>query len=117
MVYVDKLFTQASSKASAFAVGKRHGHKWCHLWADTVDELVKFALALGLKRAWLQNESGRMPHFDLVPSYRQRAIANGAVEIDLKEFFKRKMRAGEYGSLLPHQPTAATFQPGSPAST
>lgn len=86
MVYVDQLFSQASSNRQAYAVGKRHGHKWCHLWADSVDELIKFALALGLKRNWLQNESGRFPHFDLVPTYRQRAIANGAVEMSLRDW-------------------------------
>jgi len=93
MVYVDQLFRQASSNAQAYVVGKRHSHKWCHLWADSVDELIKFALALGLKRGWLQNESGRFPHFDLVPTYRQRAIANGAVEMAFRDWYLNNRRA------------------------
>lgn len=76
----------------AYSVGERHGHKWCHLWADNIDELVEFALSIGLKRDWLQNSS-RFPHFDIVPSYRQKAIKNGAIEISFKDWYLQNKKA------------------------
>ena len=88
MVYVDAIFHKPSANQQAFAVGKRHNHNWCHMWADSVEELVEFALTIGLKRAWLQNKKGRFPHFDLVPTYRRRAIANGAIETSLYNWYK-----------------------------
>lgn len=87
MVYVDNLHYWPSRSKKAYAVGKRHGHMWCHLWADNINELIKFALALGLKESWLQQ--GRIcKHFDLVPPYRERAIANGAMEMSLAEWYR-----------------------------
>ena len=88
MVYVDKSFQMASSDPQAFKVGKKHGHIWCHMWADSVEELIDFALSLGMKREWLQ-KSEKFPHFDLVPTRRARAIAKGAVEMSIKEWLRK----------------------------
>lgn len=90
MVYVDELFQMESKNRSGYIVGKRHNHRWCHLYADSLDELISFANKIGLKRSWLQNESGRFPHFDIVPTYRQKAISNGAIELSLKTYIKMK---------------------------
>jgi len=89
MVYVDYLFQFESIDPEALRVGKRHGHKWCHMWADSLDELIKFALSIGMKREWLQNEFGKFPHFDLVPTRRIRALKKGAQELSLKEWFRK----------------------------
>lgn len=86
MVYVDQLFQTESKNKQAFNVGKRHRHMWCHMWADNIKELMTFAKKIGLKPEWLQNESGRFPHFDLVPTYRNKAISYGAIEISLKKW-------------------------------
>jgi hypothetical protein len=88
MVYVDKLFIFPSKNQQAHRVGARHGHQWCHMWADSTEELMKFALSIGLKREWFQ-DSDNLKHFDLVPSRRRRAIASGAVETDLKQYLER----------------------------
>ncbi|MBE3086368.1 MAG: DUF4031 domain-containing protein [Bacteroidetes bacterium] len=88
MVYVDYSFKLESINPKALRVGKRHGHKWCHMWADDVEELKKFALSIGIKQEWLQNKRG-FPHFDIVPTKRLRAIANGAQEMPLKEWIKK----------------------------
>jgi hypothetical protein len=60
--------------------------KWkefCHLTADSVRELLAFADKLGLKRFWFQDDP-RLPHFDLTPGMRAKAIRYGAQEVDFK---------------------------------
>lgn len=91
MVYVDAIFIMPSKNRKAFNVGKRHDHKWCHLWADSLGELMAFAGKIGLNSDWMQNESGRFPHFDIVPTYRRKAIESGAVEMSFKEYLKKNM--------------------------
>lgn len=85
-IYVDPLF-QAGQEANeaARAVGERHNHQWCHLYAypvteEGLEELHKLAKAIGLKRSWFQT-SGVLPHYDLVPTKRALAVKKGAQEI------------------------------------
>lgn len=53
----------------------------CHLAADTLDELHEFAARIGMKREWFQPGRGRHPHYDLVKSRRDKAVALGALEV------------------------------------
>ncbi len=53
----------------------------CHLFADTLAELHRFAGRLGLAPYWLHRVPG-LPHFDLTAVKRQQAIELGAVEVD-----------------------------------
>jgi len=80
-VYVDSLFLWPlqATKPAARALARRTGGRWCHLTADTVDELHAFAARLGLKRAWFQDHS-RHPHYDLTPGKRAQAVRMGAIE-------------------------------------
>lgn len=96
MIYVDKLFTMESANKQAFFVGTRTGHQWCHMFCDAgeEDKLHAMAHSLGLKRAWFQSHS-KTPHYDLVPSKRRMAINFGAVEIDAREWFRKKRAAAE----------------------
>lgn len=93
MVYVDELFNWPKPRVS---------HPWCHLWADSPEELFEFALKIGLKAEWAHNSSV-MVHFDLYPSKRREAVKAGATEMSLKEYFKKscmckiKARYSEYG--------------------
>ena len=85
-VYVDKLRDY----------GWRHGPS-CHLVADSVEELMEFAVGMGLQREWFQPKS--TPHFDLTAEGRGLAIEHGAIELDQREFVKkirelRKKRLG-----------------------
>ncbi|MGW7617359.1 DUF4031 domain-containing protein [Streptomyces antimycoticus] len=61
----------------------RHTH-WCHLTADTEEELHAFAKRLGLRRSWFQKKSDRdyRWHYDVTPPKRAQAVKLGAVEID-----------------------------------
>lgn len=106
MVYVDALFHWYSSHIdpNAQIVGIRNRHQWCHMWADTDNELMEIAKRIGMKSEWLQlktitaitpNGKKRIPfnHFDLVPRKRALAIGSGAVEKSLKEWIDEQTRS------------------------
>jgi hypothetical protein len=65
------------------AIWDWQGRKWCHLLADDIDELHRFAHMLGLHRVSYQGppKSGN-PHYDLTSFERSRAIASGAITSD-----------------------------------
>jgi hypothetical protein len=55
------------------------GLKWCHLLADDLDELHRFASRLGLHRSSYQGPpKTTAPHYDITGFERKRAIALGA---------------------------------------
>jgi Protein of unknown function (DUF4031) len=62
------------------------GRRWCHLLADTEEELHSFAAGLGLRRAWFQHKPERpwQDHYDLPEEVRAEAVAAGALEVDLR---------------------------------
>ena len=62
--------------------GWRHGPS-CHLIADSVDELMDFAVAMGLRPEWFQAKS--TPHFDLTVEGRTAAVEHGAIELDQRQ--------------------------------
>lgn len=70
------------------------GKLWCHLVADSLDELHTFAAALGLKRSWFQ-ERASYPHYDVTLSVRERALNRGAVSVGKTEMLNsaRKLKA------------------------
>lgn len=76
VVYVDPIVPCAPNE-------KWKWNKSCHLTADTVEELHKFASRLGLKRAYFQghDKNPRHWHYDLTESMREKAVLFGAVEI------------------------------------
>ena len=65
------------------AIWARHGRKWCHLVADDIDELHRFARTLGLHRSSYQGPpKTARPHYDLTSYERRCAIAYGAEACD-----------------------------------
>jgi hypothetical protein len=55
------------------------GLKWCHLLADDIDELHRFAARLGVHRMSYQGPPRTSaPHYDLTAFERRRAMALGA---------------------------------------
>jgi len=61
------------------------------MWADTHDELVAMADAIGLQRKWIQGHAtlslpqyrdASWVHFDISRAKRKLAIKNGAIETD-----------------------------------
>lgn len=88
MVYVDGLVKYTMSHNPA--LGKRLGCFWCHMWADSVEELHSFAQGIGMKRSWFQNHK-RFPHYDLVPSKREEAVQRGAQECTLRKWYRKSI--------------------------
>ena len=78
--------------------GWRHGPS-CHLIADSVEELMEFAVGMGLRREWFQAKS--TPHFDLTAEGRKLAVEHGAIELNqrqlvakIRELRKIRLRDG-----------------------
>jgi hypothetical protein len=67
------------------AVWRWRGKLWCHMTADTLDELHRFARKLGLKKAWFQDKLHHQ-HYDLISHVRQRAIDLGARALTSREY-------------------------------
>lgn len=63
------------------------GKHWCHLVADTLDELHAFAKRLGLKRAWFQAKAS-YPHYDVTTTLRDRAMRIGALDGDRRTIIR-----------------------------
>jgi hypothetical protein len=62
------------------ALWRWQGLRWCHLMADDVDELHRFAAQLGLQRISYQGPpKTSAPHYDLTAFERSRALSLGAV--------------------------------------
>lgn len=76
-VYVDDM------RAVAVMAGTRG--MWCHLMADSSEELAAFARSLSLKPDWVQYPGTFREHYDLTESVRRRAIEHGAIPITLRE--------------------------------
>ncbi len=89
MIYVDELFVAESKDPQARFVGSRTGHKWCHMWCDNgeEDQLHRIAKAIGMKKEWFQDKKD-FPHYDLIPSKRDKAIKNGAMPYSLYEWIR-----------------------------
>jgi hypothetical protein len=83
-VYVDEV-RRWPTKIACFRNGS------AHLTADSVEELHAFAERLGLRRAWFQD--GRVPHYDITPGVRERAIYDGARFVPAKEQARQRIAA------------------------
>ena len=80
------------------------GSEWCHLVADSLDELHSFASEIGLRRKWFQS-SASYPHYDIKVTTRTKAILLGAVPGTRKQMIEcaKKLKA-EY---LMHETNAS----------
>ena len=55
----------------------------CHMWADSLDELLVMADRIDLQRRWLQGPpKAQWLHFDVSLGFKDKAIARGAVLTD-----------------------------------
>jgi hypothetical protein len=65
------------------------GRRWCHLLADDVDELHRFAAGLGVKRSTYQGPPRTAtPHYDITAFERDRAIRLGAIPSSREEIVR-----------------------------
>lgn len=63
----------------------------CHMWADTLEELLSMVDAIGVQRKWIQghptlshgkHKLASWVHFDISKAKRAQAVAAGAIETD-----------------------------------
>lgn len=80
-VYVDSVNIRAEVPNGARTVRG----VWCHMTADTRDELDAMADRIGLRRSWIQHPGTWKEHYDLTQSRRRLAVAAGAVEVDARQ--------------------------------
>jgi hypothetical protein len=74
MVYVGKMFPTKKSNIWKY-------NQACHLVADSIDELKKFAVSIGCKIEWFQSGNNNLySHFDLTKNMREKAVKFGAIE-------------------------------------
>lgn len=64
---------------------------WCHMYADSLEELHLMAQRIQMRKEWFQVSNSGIPHYDLSKSRRNMAVAQGAIEFtptlaDLKRF-------------------------------
>jgi hypothetical protein len=83
-VYVDDLFTSPRLAQR----GQSAMLQWCHMWADTDEELHHMARTIGLRRAWFQRHRVQ-DHYDLTPRKREAAIRHGATPANLRKWLAK----------------------------
>ena len=66
--------------------------KMCHMIADTHDELVAMAEAIGVNGRWLQKAGTYQEHFDICAAKRTLAINRGAISVTQKELAKLSLK-------------------------
>ena len=82
-VYVDRLFKRSPKNPRV----RRFGYLWCHLLADSVEELHDFAKELGLKKSYYRHKP--LGHYDLTPNKQKLALKSGAEKISTREYLVR----------------------------
>jgi Protein of unknown function (DUF4031) len=80
-VYVDDAYIQAKVKSGPLT----HDSRWCHMTADSTDELIAFAISLGLQEKYIQFRGTWKEHFDVTEGKRRLAVSKGAVEVSFRE--------------------------------
>lgn len=71
------------------AIWKWHGRKWCHLMADDIAELHRFARRLGIHHLSYQGPpKSSAPHYDITTYERDRAIRLGAIACNRSEIVR-----------------------------
>jgi hypothetical protein len=95
-VYVDDMMMRADVPNGARVVRG----VWCHMFADTREELDEMAVRIGMRRSWIQKPGTPREHYDVTKTRREAAIKAGAVVLPIRspewrEFFLRKKAQAE----------------------
>lgn len=95
-VYVDDMMMRADVPNGARVVRGI----WCHMFADTREELDEMAVRIGMRLSWIQKPGTPREHYDVTKTRREAAIKAGAVVLPIRspewrEFFARKKAQAE----------------------
>ena len=96
-VYVDDMYLYPLGEYKAPFSGRTM--KMSHMIADTREELVAMAKAIGVQKRHIQKLGTHGEHFDICKSYRDKAIALGAVPITMRQCSTMCVRRRETGEL------------------
>ena len=83
-VYVDDFYKSRAGKLGRMRMS--------HMVADTRQELLEMADAIGVDRKHIQSRYQYSEHFDICMSKRREAIARGAVALTSRELVKQVLR-------------------------
>lgn len=100
-VYVDDMYR--------YALGRFGRMKMSHMIADTTEELVAMADRIGVARRWIQKPGTPDEHFDVAMSARKKAIAAGAVEMEMRELVRMWRARAPDGRLTPVRDATDVF--------
>lgn len=88
-VYVDDMFRKATVPNG----GRTVSGLWCHMQADTREELDAMADKIGLRRSWIQHPDDDVKrHYDVTVPRREAAVREGAVEIGMLDLARLRKR-------------------------
>lgn len=81
----------------------------CHMVADTTEELLRMADAIGVDRKWIQLEGTYKEHFDIAKTKLAAAKRCGAIEITQSELgaflaAKRELLSQQEGNRIVRHP-------------
>lgn len=60
------------------------GYKWCHMLADSLQELHEFADLIEVDKR-LFHKKASYPHYDITTQMREAALENGAIKASRKQ--------------------------------
>lgn len=88
-VYVDDMNMHARVPNGARTVDAI----WCHMTADTTEELLTMAKRIGLRPAWIQYPGTWKEHFDVTAPKRAQAVQRGATEVTWSDHARARREA------------------------
>lgn len=63
------------------------GYRWCHMLADSLQELHEFAAFIEVDKRLFHRDAS-YPHYDVTVQMRENAIKNGALPADRKKIIE-----------------------------
>lgn len=97
-VYVDDMYRYPMGE---FTPRGGRTMKMSHMIADTTEELLAMAAAIGVQAKWIQKRGTTDEHFDIALGKRALAVKAGAVQITLRQcsfMCTRRRRTGILGT-------------------
>lgn len=82
---------------------------WCHMMADSLDELHGFAAYLGISSNWFHKDA-RYPHYDITIQTKENAICLGAMAVDRRQIIECGKKLKEELGSLQNQQIEQTIQ-------
>ena len=86
-----------------------NGQLWCHMMADSLDELHSFAAYIGVSSNWFHKDAS-YPHYDITIQTKQNALCLGATAVDRKQIIECGKKLKQELDFLQKQQIEYTIQ-------